>query len=320
VEEGKLSLDEDVNAKLKSWKVPDNEFTKEQKVTLRRIVSHSAGLTVHGFPGYASGEPVPTAVQVLDGVKPPANTAPVRVEVEPGQKGKYSGGGCPIMQLMMTDVTGEAFPPLMSELVLKPSGMTHSTYEQPLPQDRAALATMPYRSSGEPVKGGPHTYPEMAAAGLWTTPSDLGRMAMEVEREYHGASHRILSQSMAQQYLTRQKGDSGLGVFVEGEGAALHFSHSGGNEGYRCYFVDFPEHHQGVAIMTNSDNGGTLLNELLRSVAKEYGWPGYAVTEKELAKIEPKVLASYVGDYQEDQVGKIAVTQKDGELYLQAQP
>ena len=203
VEEGKLSLDEDVNAKLKSWKVPDNEFTKEQKVTLRRIVSHSAGLTVHGFPGYASGEPVPTAVQVLDGVKPPANTAPVRVEVEPGQKWNYSGGGFTIMQLMMTDVTGEPFPPLMSELVLKPSGMTHSTYEQPLPQDRAALATMPYRSSGELVKGGPHTYPEMAAAGLWTTPSDLGRMAMEVEREYHGASHRILSQSMAQQYLTR---------------------------------------------------------------------------------------------------------------------
>jgi len=319
VEEGKLSLDEDVNVKLKSWKVPDNDFTKEQKVTLRRLLSHSAGLTVHGFPGYAAGETVPSVVQVLDGQKP-ANTAPVRVETEPGQKWSYSGGGFTIAQLLMTDVTGEPFPTLLSELVLKPAGMTHSTYEQPLPQDRVAFATMPYRGSGEPVKGGPHTYPEMAAAGLWTTPSDLGYMAMEVEREFHGASHRILSQSMARQYLTRQKGDSGLGVFVEGEGAALHFSHSGGNEGYRCYFVDFPERHQGVAIMTNSDNGGSLMNELLRSVAKEYAWPGYEVIEKELAQVEPRVLAAYVGEYQEPTVGKITVTQKDGRLYLQSPP
>lgn len=320
VEEGKLSLDADVNTELKSWKVPDNEFTKEQKVTLRRLLSHSAGLTVHGFPGYAVGEAVPSVVQVLDGQKPPANTPPVRVEAEPGQKWNYSGGGFTIAQLLMTDVTGETFPALMSELVLQPAGMTHSTYEQPLPQDRIASATMPYRSSGEPVKGGPHTYPEMAAAGLWTTPSDLGRMAMEVEREYHGASHRILSQSMARQYLTVQKANSGLGVAVEGTGENLHFSHSGGNEGYRCYFVDFPERHQGVAIMTNSDNGGALWDELLRSIATEYGWPDYGVTEKAVAKVEPKLLASYAGDYQDEQVGKISVTQKEGHLYLQAAP
>src|SRR5262249_41231871 len=154
----------------------------------------------------------------------------------------------------------------------------------------SSSGTMPYLRSGEPVKGGPHTYPEMAAAGLWTTPSDLGHMAMEVEKEYEGRSSKILTSTMAKQYLTRQKDTWGLGVQVEGDGQALHFSHSGGNAGYRCFFVDYPERHQGAAIMTNADNGGEVWNEWLRSVAKEYGWPDYQVKEKEVVKVEPKVL------------------------------
>lgn len=316
VEDGKLFLDEDVNSKLTSWKVPENDFTKEQKVTLRRLLTHSAGLTVHGFPGYAAGDATPSVVQVLNGEKP-ANTAPVRVEAEPGKVWNYSGGGFTIAQLLMTDVTGKGFPDLMHDLVLQPAKMAHSTYEQPLPKDRSSQASTPYRSSGEPVKGGPHTYPEMAAAGLWTTPSDLGRMAMEVEKEYEGKSSKILTQAMARQYLTRQKDNWGLGVAVEGEGASLHFSHGGGNEGYRCFFVDFPERHQGVAIMTNADNGGTLWSELLRSIAREYGWPGFEVVEKTIIPVDAKILASYAGTYEEKQVGKVNVTSKDGKLYLQ---
>ena len=196
--------------------------------------------------------------------------------------------------------------------------MTHSTYEQPLPKEKTSVATTPYRSSGDPVKGGPHTYPEMAAAGLWTTPSDLGRMAMEVEKEYEGRSSRILTQAMARQYLTPQKETWGLGVAVEGEGAALHFSHSGGNEGYRCFFVDFPGRHQGAAIMTNSDNGGTLSGELLRSIAKEYAWPAFEVEEKAVVPVDPATLKSYAGEYADTQVGKISVTFQDGKLVLQA--
>lgn len=319
VEQGALSLDEDVNAKLKSWKVPENEFTKTEKVTLRRLVTHSAGLTVHGFPGYAVDETVPTVVQVLNGEKP-ANTAPVRVEKEPGKVRNYSGGGFTIMQLLMTDVTGKAFPALMSELVLRPAGMTHSTYQQPLPVDRKGFATTPYREDGQPVKGGPHTYPEMAAAGLWTTPSDLGRMATEVEKEYLGRSNKILSPAMAKQYLARQKDDWGLGVGVEGEGASLHFSHSGGNEGYRCFFVDFPERHQGVAIMTNSDSGSRVHDALLRAVAKEYGWPDYQVEEKAVASVDAATLKSYAGEYANEVIGKLAILWMDGNLYVQAPP
>jgi CubicO group peptidase (beta-lactamase class C family) len=272
VEEEQLALDEDVNAKLKSWTVPESEFTRKQKVTLRRLLTHSAGLTVHGFPGYASDEQVPTIVQVLDGEKP-ANTAAVRVDTEPGKTSRYSGGGFTVIQLLLTDIAGKPFPELMSDLVLQAAGMNRSTYQQPLPQEMRGSEATPYRASGEAVKGGPHTYPEMAVAGLWTTPSDLGRLAIEVEREYDGVSRKIVRPTLARQYLTVQKGDFGLGIEVKGSGHSLEFTHAGGNAGYRCVLVDFPKRHQGVAIMTNSDSGAQIANALLRAIAEEYGWP-----------------------------------------------
>ena len=181
VQSGKLDLDADVNRYLQSWKVPDNEFTAKNKVTLRELLTHTAGMTVHGFAGYASGAPGPTLLQVLNGEKP-ANSPAIRVDTTPGTKWAYSGGGYVIVQQMLADVTGRPFPKLMREMVLGPIGMTRSTYEQPLPAARLAEAATPYRQDGTPVPGGPHTYPEMAPAGLWTTPSDLARYAMEVQK------------------------------------------------------------------------------------------------------------------------------------------
>ena len=134
-QKGTFRLDVDVNDYLKSWKLPANELTAREKVTLERILSHGAGLTVHGFPGYAAGEAVPTVPQVLDGA-PPANTAPVRVDLVPGSRWRYSGGGYTIAQLAMSDTLGQAFPDLMRTLCLAPAGMSLSTYEQPLPASR----------------------------------------------------------------------------------------------------------------------------------------------------------------------------------------
>jgi len=283
VQEGKLGLDDDVNSKLRSWTVPENEFTKDQKVTLRRILSHSAGLTVHGFPGYAAGEPVPTPVQILNGEKP-ANSAPIRVDTVPGMIWRYSGGGYVVMQLLLTDVTGRAFPQIAHDLVLDPAGMTHSTYQQPLPTGLSSSAATPYRVSGEPVQGGWHTYPEMAAAGLWTTPSDLARLAIEVQKEYAGESSKILSRKIMRQMLTHQKDDWGLGFALESAGQALRFSHNGGNEGFRCDLEAYVESRQGLVIMTNSDNGDQLARELLGAVAQEYNWPDFKPTEHAVAE------------------------------------
>nr|MCU0649994.1 beta-lactamase family protein [Gemmatimonadaceae bacterium] len=176
VEQGVIALDTPVTRYLTSWRLRDNRFTAKEPVTLRRIASHSAGFGVHGFPGYAQGAAVPTIPQILDGVKP-ANTAAVRVEAVPGTAFSYSGGGITIEQLVMTDVTGESFPALMRRLVLAPLGMRNSLYEQPLPDSLASRAATGHRPDGTMVQGRWHTYPEMAAAGLWTTPSDLATWA-----------------------------------------------------------------------------------------------------------------------------------------------
>lgn len=319
VQDGKLSLDEDVNLKLKTWKVPENALTEKEKVTLRRILSHSAGLTVHGFPGYASGDTIPTVVQILNGEKP-ANTDAIRVDVVPGTLWRYSGGGYVILQTLLSDVTGKPFPQLLRELVLDPAGMTHSTYEQPLPKSRAAEASTPYRSNGDPVKGGAHTYPEMAPAGLWTTPSDLARMAIEVQNEYAGKSSKILNQSMARQMLTQQIGTWGLGFGLETPGHAQRFGHGGANEGYRCDLEAYTDSTQGVVIMTNSDSGGDLYGEIIRSVAKEYGWPDFHPIEHNVVKLNPATFEPYVGTYEVPGTGELVVTLKSDALYIQAAP
>jgi CubicO group peptidase (beta-lactamase class C family) len=275
VQDGKLALDEDVNRKLCGWKLPENEFTAGEKVTLRRILTHSAGLTVHGFPGYAQGTPLPTLVQVLDGV-PPANTAPIRADVKPGTLFRYSGGGFTLMQQMLIDVTGKPFAEFMRETVLGPLGMSHSTYQQPLPAALWRQAASAHDRNGAVVPGRWHNYPEMAAAGLWTTPSELARFAIELRNAFHGKSQRVLSAAAARQMLVRQRKDlNGLGVVLRGEGKTLSFSHGGTNRGFVCGLVAFVQSGDGVVIMTNGDRGQALIQELLRAIAAEYGWPEF---------------------------------------------
>ena len=200
VQQGKLSLDDDVNRRLTSWRLPESRFTATEKVTLRRLLTHSAGLTVHGFPGYAVGDAIPTVPQLLDG-HPPANTPAVRNDTTPGARYNYSGGGITIAQLLTTDVTHESFPTLMQRLVLRPAGMVHSTYENPLPKERWADASTGHEKTDTPIPGHWHLYPEMAAAGLWTTPADLARWAIALSDAYNGKSQRLLSTSTARQMV-----------------------------------------------------------------------------------------------------------------------
>jgi CubicO group peptidase (beta-lactamase class C family) len=320
VQEGKLNLDEDVNLKLRSWKVPENEFTKQEKVTLRRILSHSAGMNIRRFPGYASDEPVPTTLQILNGEKP-ANTTPIRVDTVPGTIWRYSGGGYVTMQLLLADVTHTAVPELLNEMVLRPIGMTHSTFEEPLPKSLWDSAATPYREDGRPVKGGWHTYPEITPAALWTTPSDIARMAIEVQNEYAGKSNKILSSQMMHEMLTHQKDDWGLGFALETPGHKLRFSHGGSNEGFRCTLQAYTEAPgQGIVIMTNGDQGWNLLNEILRAVSKEYGWEDFHPQEHTLARIDVSKLLGYAGKYEVAGADKpTIVTLRDARLYVQTE-
>jgi CubicO group peptidase (beta-lactamase class C family) len=272
VQDGKIDLNADVNASLKSWKLPDNEFTAQAKVTLKNLLSHTGGLTVHGFPGYAVPGPVPTLIMVLNGERP-ANTAPIRVDMAPGQKFRYSGGGYAIVQQMILDVGGKPFPEFMKDTVLSPLGMWDSTYEQPLPPDRLKSAAAGHHADGGLVPGKRHTYPEMAAAGLWTTPTDLAAFAIEVQKSALGKSNKVLTQATIDLMLTPVKENYGLGLGIDPSGA--YFQHAGGNEGFTCLMYSSRQGGYGLVVMTNSDNGGKLFQEILKSVAREYGWVGF---------------------------------------------
>jgi CubicO group peptidase (beta-lactamase class C family) len=201
------------------------------------------------------------------------------------------------MQLLMEDVTGEHFAPLMQRLVLDRIGMMSSTYDQPLPETLAARAASGYRAGGRPVEGRYHVYPEQAAAGLWTTPTDLAAWIIDVQRSFVGTSNRVLSKEMTAAMLTPGIGGWGLGVAVEGAGDSLRFSHGGANEGFRGMFVGFATRGQGAVVMTNSDAGSTVTDEIIQAIAGEYGWPGYAVREIVPVAITAETMRQYEGRY-----------------------
>ncbi len=318
VEQHKLSLDTDINTYLTSWKLPGNPITAGKPVTLRRLITHTAGISVHGFPGYASTANVPTLVQVLNGEKP-ANTPPIRSESAPGDHWQYSGGGFTIVQQALIDITHEPYPKLLHDSVLAPIGMSHSTYQQPLPVPLRENAATPYAGDGKPIEGGAHTYPEMAAAGLWTTPSDLARYAIEVQQSLQGKANHVLSVEMTRQMLTPGMGNWGLGISVEGSRKDnLYLTHGGANEGFRCLLVAYETSGDGAIVMTNSDSGDDLNDEIIHAIAAEYGWLDFKPTVRSTVTVDPKILAQYVGTYELSKGFDIAVTMENGQLITQA--
>ncbi|HVG33001.1 MAG TPA: serine hydrolase [Pyrinomonadaceae bacterium] len=317
VERGRIKLDEDVNQKLTSWKVPENEFTKEKKVTLRGLLTHSAGLTVQGFLGYAANEQVPTLLQILEGQKP-ANSAPIRVDIVPGSAYRYSGGGYVVLQQLLMDVTGKPFLQFMQETVLRKLGMTRSTFEQPLAMPFASTAAAGHLPDGKEIEGKWFVYPEMAPAGLWTTPTDLARFIIEILESRQGRSQKVLSRAVTNQMLTPQIEGNGLGLLVAGQGRTARFSFNGSNVGFKCYMVAYMESGQGAVVMTNSENGAALVLEILRSIAKEYGWPDFQPKEKVIARVDPKTLDAYVGQYEIAPNFILTVTKEEDRLISQA--
>ena len=267
VELGQLSLDEDVNAKLRSWKVPENKFTKTEKATLSRILSHNAGLSVHGFRGYAFGEAVPTLLQVLDG-RSPANSSPIRVNIIPGSSVRYSGGGFTVMQQLVIDVTGKSFSQYLNTCVLQPLGMTNSTFDQPIPEAKAPDAAHGYYANGSPVKHGWHTYPEIAAAGLWTTPSELARYVIAVQQSFSGKCAPVISQALTIEMLTPQKENVGLGLMLSHH----YFAHDGRNEGFDALLIGNTETGSGLVLMLNANDDTGVLQSLKKFIAREYRW------------------------------------------------
>ncbi|HEV7503573.1 MAG TPA: serine hydrolase [Thermoanaerobaculia bacterium] len=313
VEDGRLALDEDVNRWLRRWKVPPSQLTREQQVTLRRLLSHTAGVSGHGFRGYAPGERVPTLLEILQG-RAPANTEPLTIEFVPGSKLLYSGGGYLVVQQLLTDVTHRPFDAVAHASVLARSEMRDSTFAQPLPRREWHRAASGHDEKGAAMPGGWNVYPELAPAGLWSSAADVARFAIEMLCATRGES-RMLGARWAKEMLEpQQPGGWGLGFELHGKGSAARFGHTGSVLGYRSAFVVYPATGQGAVVMTNSDNGVPLAEEILRSVSAEYGWPDYVPVEKVIVTQPAEVLRDYVGRYRLDDGLVITVTVENGKL------
>ena len=273
VQDGRFSLDDDINTILKSWKLPAGEFTRRQAVTPRALMSHTSGLgDGFGFPGYHPSAPRPTVVEILNGSKP-SNVGAVLMEREPFTAEKYSGGGVTMMQLALTDALGKPFPEIMQSLVLSPIGMTRSTFEQPLSAQRDQHAARAHSGGGRAMDTKWHVYPELAAAGLWTTPTDLAKFAIEIQKAVLGRSSRVLGPSTVREMLTPVGvGDYAVGLAITKKGEGWYFAHGGSNWGFQCGLIAHRLKGYGVVIMTNSDSGRPVINAIEDRVAAAYGW------------------------------------------------
>ena len=273
VQDGSFSMDEDINGILTSWQLDGGEFTRDRPVTPRMLTSHTSGLgDGFGFPGYDPDDPLPTTVQILDGDEP-SNVGDVSMERAPMTAMKYSGGGVTVMQLALSDALGRPFGDILQEYVLDPVGMEHSTFEQPLPPDRDLNATRSHDRDGQARGPKWHVYPELAAAGLWTTPTDLAGFAIEVQKAARGDPDRVLTRASVLEMLSPVGvGEFAVGFVIEKEGEGWYFSHTGGNWGFRALLKAHRVKGYGVAVMTNADRGGEVMMEIGARVARAYGW------------------------------------------------
>ncbi|PIE35817.1 penicillin-binding protein 4 [candidate division KSB3 bacterium] len=319
VEQGTLRLDEDVNTWLQSWKIPENEYTQQDAVTLRRLLSHSAGVTGGEFFGYPAQKPLPSLIQILDG-QPPANTPPIRVVETPGTVWRYSGGGYVIVQQLLEDLTGQPFPDFIEQNIFKKLEMQHSTFRQPLPQERSNFAARGHHSTGQPISGKWFTYPEAAATGLWSTPSDLARLMIESVRAKTGDANKLFSQTLAGTFFRPQIGNSAFAGAVNGKGENIWISSGGSTMGFRSFTMLFPEKGQGAIVMTNADTGHQLAMEMMRGLSELYDWPAFRVEEKSVVTVEPERAERYAGTYKftaAPQTLTARITIQEGKLHVQ---
>jgi CubicO group peptidase (beta-lactamase class C family) len=297
VQDKKLDLYTDINTYLRSWEFPYDSLSKGKKITVANLLSHTAGLSLHGFPGYKRGDTIPSLSQVLDG-KHPANTGPVRSQFEPGLRFQYSGGGTTISQLIVQDVTHQPYDVYMRENILKPLDMTMSSYTQPPAKDKEKFLATAYRAGGNEVEGKYHIYPEQAAAGLWTNPTDLAKYIIETQLSLQGRSNKVLSQEITKLRLTPYiDSAAAFGVFIDAHGGEKYFGHNGSDEGFVSSYTGTFENGNGAVVMVSSDND-VLLSEVMNSVATVYGWKDYyKPVRKKLVRISDTLFNTYAGNY-----------------------
>jgi len=276
-EEGRFTIDEDVNKLLSSWQIPESEHTESAFVTPRMLASHTSGLGDGlGFPGYEPEVALPSLPQIFDGAVQ-SNVGVVRMARPPMTAFHYSGGGVTILQQLLLDTYDMPYAELLQDMVLEPIGMSSSTFQQPLPADRDRNAARAHGISGAAMGPKWHVYPELAAAGLWTTSTDLAKFAIEVQLSYRNHSNKVLTQASTSEMLS----PVGVGPFAVGfslskRGEGWYFGHGGSNWGFQAQLTAHKVNGYGYAIMTNGFMGGQLIAELSRRIEASYAFDSLA--------------------------------------------
>jgi len=271
VEEGLLDLDDDVNENLKSWKVPENDFTKNKKVTLRNLLSHQSGIKdpEGSFPELKSKIGVPSMVELLEGKTLYCKT-PIDVKFEPESEFDYSDAGFCIIQQLIEDVTKKPFDQVLSEQIFEPLGMENSHFNRTTLEVDRQNFSCGHNKNGELVDGKYPIYPYPAASGLWTTSLDLAELVLELMNAVKGESKVGISESLAKEMITPQRGKSwaGLGVFLEGSEKEIEITSLGWGVGFQCMMVAFPYLEKGAVIMTNAELGVHQLEGIIGEIYK----------------------------------------------------
>ena len=319
VQENKMDLDKDINVYLKSWQFPYDSISKGKKITLANLLSHTSGIGVHGFLGYNRNSKIPSLLEILDG-KVPSISPAIRSTIEPNVEYQYSGGGITISQLMIEDISKQPYHLFMQKNVLSPLGMTNSFYNQPPNNNKLKLLATGYDNDGNEIKGKFHVYPTQAAAGLWTTPTDLAKYMIDIQLSLKGKSNKVLNKSYAELHTNRflQNADVTLGSFKQERNGESYFFHDAGNDGFRGLYFGSIEGGNGIIVTVNSDNGA-IIYELLNSVANVYNWKGWDKPKNvKTIAIDKSLYNNYKGLYEVDSTFIEITEEKDG-LYYYAQ-
>ncbi|MFZ1691798.1 MAG: serine hydrolase [Flavobacteriales bacterium] len=312
-EQGALNIDEDVNSMLTSWKIPDNPFTAKEKVSLKRLLGHVAGTTVHGFQGYRHGDSLPTLLSILNG-EAPANSPPVVVDQTPGTAWRYSGGGYCVASQVILDKKGGTIPQHMHDLVLKPLGMSRSTYEQPLPKSVEHNAASGYVPDGSMTVGMWHTYPEISPDGLWTTATDLARFVIDMQKTIANDSGQVLSRATAMQMVEPFVDPNGaVGFSLMNRMGERYFEHGGWNEGFCGQIIGHVKNGKGAVVLINA-NKPAIMGEVVRSIARAYDWPEFVPERKEVP-LDTAATHAFTGRYKGSNDDMVTIALREGKLF-----
>lgn len=318
IENESLELNKDVNYYLKEWQVPESKFTKTEKVTLEKLLTHTAGMTVHGFPGYQQADEFPEIIDVLNGN---GNTAKILVDTIPGSIWRYSGGGYTVMEKVVEDVSGMSLDEYMTKNILIPIGMKNSTFQQPITKEWQNNISAAYDGNGVIIKGLWNNYPEQAAAGLWTTASDLALYCIEIQEINQGKEDGVLTRKTVDKMLTKHKNDWGLGPSLQNQKDSLIFGHGGKNAGFTNDMKAYAYQGNAIVVMTNADNGGKLISEIQNAVSKHYNWSISQPKTIEIIKLSDIELKQYAGKYElKTQNITLEVQFKENQLFLTNTP